>query len=137
MSSYQIIDEPKPSVYHKMVVDPVVILFAALLIPLFFSLPLYGRFWMPLAWIVLNSFLLGSPTKSKETYIAVGGGLALVLLYNALIYLTYIDVEMARFIAPYYRIINQGILFFTLYLIVFYQSAPYSIHEYIKGDDNS
>ncbi len=132
MSSYQIIDEPKPSVYHRMVVDPVVILFAALLVPIFFELPFYGRFWMPLAWIVLNGFLLGSPTKTKEALIAVGGCITLGLLHAALIYLAAIDMEMARYAIPYYRIINIGALFFTLYLIVFYQSAPYSIHDYIK-----
>ncbi|MBL4673900.1 MAG: hypothetical protein JKX81_16690 [Arenicella sp.] len=132
MSVYQIIDEPQPSLYSKLVIDPVAILFASLLIPIFIELPLYGRFWMPLAWIVLNGWLLGSPTRKKETVIAIAGGLTLIIFYSAMVYLAGVNVEMATLAFPYYRILNQGALFFTLYMIVFYQSAPYAIHQYVK-----
>ena len=135
MSAYQIIDEPKPSTYHTLVVDPIVILFAALLVPLFFELPLYGRFWMPLAWIVLNGFLLGSPSKLKEAVIAIAGCVTFFALYSGIHYLSTIDLTMARFLYPYYQIIIQGALFFTLYVIVFYQSPPYAIHQYIKSSN--
>ncbi len=134
MSAYHIIDEPKPSLYRSLVVDPIVILFSALLIPIFFELPLYGRFWMPLAWIVFNGFLLGSPSKMKETLIAIVGCLTFFAMHSALIYLSTINIDMARSVVPYYQIIIQGALFFTLYLIVFYQSPPYAIHQYIKDN---
>ena len=132
MSAYKIIDEPKPTIYSNLVVNPIFILFASILLPLFFSLPWYGRFWIPLVWIVLNGFLLGSPTRIKEAVIAICGCLFLVLLYNAIVFLAETDPVTARTFIPYYRILNQGVIFFVLYLIVFYQSAPYAIHEYLK-----
>ena len=132
MSAYKIIDEPKPTIYSNFVVNPILILFASILLPLFFTLPWYGRFWMPLVWIVLNGFLLGSPTRIKETVIAIAGCIFFALLYNAVVYLAETDPTAANMVIPYYRILNQGAIFFVLYLIVFYQSAPYAIHEYLK-----
>ena len=137
MSSYQIIDEPKPSAYDSLIADPTVILFAALLVPLFVDLPFYGRVWLPLLWAVANGFLLGSPTKIKESVIAIGGALLLAALIVSLAYLANTNVELMRSVAPYFRITIQGVLFFTLYLIVFYQSVPYSIHQYVKEQNKN
>lgn len=132
MDTYQIIDEPKSNAYQNLVVPPVVILFASLLIPIFIDLPLYGRLWMPLVWITINGFLLGSPTKIKEMLIAIGGLVVLALSFFALIILGNTDEQLMTNVLPYFRITIQGILFFTLYLVVFYQSVAYSIHEYLK-----
>ena len=109
-----------------------VILFAALLIPIFIDLPAFGRYWMPLAWITLNGFLMGSPTKVKELIIAVLGAIAFIALLSGMLYLSGTNEELSKFLAPYFRIGSQAILFFTLYLIVFYQSTPYSIFEYVQ-----
>ena len=135
MSSYQIIDEPKPSVYQNLAVNPVVILFATLLIPIFINLPFYGRFWMPLVWIVLNGMFMGSPTKIKELVIAIVGVVIMVMLFFLTIHVAETYTEIGGKVFPYFRIIVQGVLFFTLYLIVFYQMTPYSIIEYIKGQN--
>ena len=132
MSSYQIIDEPKPTVYQNLVVNPVVVLFAALLVPIFINLPFYGRLWMPLVWGVLNGMLMGSPTKTKELVIAIAGGVVMVGLFFLAVYLAETYTEIGNKFFPYIRTIIQGVLFFTLYLIVFYQMTPYSILEYIK-----
>jgi len=105
MSAYQIIDEPKPSLYHTLVVDPIIILFAALLVPIFIEL------------------------------LAIAGCVTLVALYCGTLYISTVDLTMARFLYPYYQIIIQGALFFTLYVIVFYQSPPYAIHQYIRSSN--
>ena len=132
MSSYQVIDEPKPTIYDSFVVNPVVILFASLLIPLFIDLPAFGRYWMPLLWITVNSFLMGSPTKMKELMISLLGFIAFVALLAVMLYLLNTNVELSSFVTPYFRIGSQAIVFFTLYLIVYYQSTPYLILEYVK-----
>lgn len=137
MSSYQVIDEPKPTLYDNFVVNPVVILFAALLIPLFIDLPAFGRYWMPLLWITVNGFLMGSPTKMKELLIAILGVITFAALFAGMIYLSNTNVELSNFIAPYFRIGSQATLFFTLYLIVYYQGTPYAIFEYVKEQNKN
>ena len=102
MNSYQVIDEPKPTVYDNFIVNPVVILFAALLIPIFIDLPAFGRYWMPLAWITLNGFLMGSPTKVKELIIAVLGAIAFIALLSGMLYLSGTNEELSTFLAPYF-----------------------------------
>jgi len=113
MSSYQIIDEPKPSAYDNLIADPTVILFAALLVPLFVDLPFYGRLWLPLLWAVANGFLLGSPTKIKESVIAIGGALLLAALIFSLAYLANTNVELMRSVAPYFH--SRRIIFHALF----------------------
>lgn len=132
MSSYQIIDEPHPGAYENLIVNPVTILFLSIFIPFFMDLPFYGKFWMPLVWLTANGHFLGSPTRWKETFIAIGG-LAIILVLSGII-LTLFDSDetLASFILPYYRIVTQAVLFFTLYIIVLYQSAPFSLREYLK-----
>jgi len=137
MNSYQIIDEPKPSAYEYLIVDPVVILFASILVPLFIDLPFYSRFWGPFAWGILNAFLLGSPTKKKEIFIAIVGVLFLASLFIGMGVLGHSNIELMNSLMPYFHIIIQAILFFALYLIIFYQTVPYSIHKYIKEQNGN
>lgn len=134
MSSYHIIDEPKIRFSDKFIVNPLIILFAAILVPLFWTLPFLGRLWMPLVWIIANGIMLGSSTFWKEILAMVVGA----VLYVATIYGTSYIANSTNLFAdpdviwPYVRIFLQAIFFITLYVAIFMQQSSYSIFQYIK-----
>jgi len=129
---YQIIDEPKPSRWAKFIVNPVAILLVAMLLPLMWTPPLAGRYWMPLLWLLVNGFILGSASWKKELIFSIVGGLAmLVCVYGALFYFQQFDPEGLPQAAPYIRIVLNGVLFLSLYLVVFTQSTSYQLYQYI------
>ena len=130
MSTYTIIDEPKMGHQQRFIVNPVLILFASIFVPLMISLPFYLKWWAPALWLVVNGWLLGSPTKIRETIIGILGVLFVPLSLIVVSVLTASSTELYQTIAPYYQLILQGVMFFTLYLIVAYQSSSYSLHEY-------
>jgi hypothetical protein len=130
MSTYTIIDEPKQGNQQKLIVNPVVILFVGIFLPLVISIPFFGRWWAPTLWLVINGWFLGSPTKNKETIIGVVGILFFPISLFFVNYLAAQSPEIFQVAVPYYNLLLQAVLFFTLYLIVGYQSAAYSLHEY-------
>lgn len=134
MNRYQIIDEPKPKKYARLIVDPLAILFVSIIVPAFWMPPFMGKFWIPIVWILANGYFMGSPTFKKEVLIAIIGGLSLIALAFLMGYIlsTYHQPNIVESIGPYFRVLMQGTLFFTLYLIVFKQASPYAIHEYLK-----
>lgn len=134
MSHYHIVDEPKGSQLDKLVVNPIIILFAAIFIPIFITLPFDGRWWMPFAWLAINGYLLGSPTLKNEILISILGVLSLYGLLEIFILLSQQDFfsGMKSFV-QYVRIILNGVLFLTMYLVVFKQSVPYEIFTYMRG----
>ena len=78
--TYQIIDEPQSRPALEMIIiNPLAILFAAMIVPLFWNPPLQGRLWMPFLWLAINSYALGSATFRKEM-LSIVIGLALVVL---------------------------------------------------------
>ncbi len=133
MSHYHIVDEPKGSQLDKLVVNPIIILFAAIFIPIFITLPFDGRWWMPFAWLAINGYLLGSPTLKNEILISILGVLSLYGLLEFFILLSQQDFfsGMKSFV-QYVRIILNGVLFLTMYLVVFKQSVPYEIFTYMR-----
>ncbi len=132
MSTYEIIDEPKVQFLEKFIVHPVIILFAAMIVPMFVSIPFFGRFWIPFVWLVFNGIILGSPTIKKEIIYAVLGVLTLVGLFYLGIYLYTLLQHSKISVFSYLRILMSGVFFLFLYLIVFLQEAPYQIYQYIK-----
>lgn len=133
MSQYHIVDEPKGSQFDKLVINPIIILFVAIFIPIFITLPFDGRWWMPFAWLAINGYLLGSPTLKSEVVISIVGVLSLYGLLELFIILSQQDLfsEMKSFV-QYVRIILNGVLFLTMYLVVFKQSTPYEIFTYMR-----
>ena len=132
-NDYFIIDEPKPSRWSSLIVSPLAILLAAIFVPLAWTPPFAGRYWIPLLWLAINGWLLGSATKRRELiYLGLGGGLMPVFFF-ACIYL--IDSTHLGQASPYIRILLNGILFFTLYLVVFTQSTSYELYRYIHKED--
>jgi len=131
MSNYQIIDEPKPKKIENFIVDPIIILLASIFIPFILNPPMFGKYWMPIVWLLANGYFLGSSTIWKEVIISFIGSILLVGLIILFLYF-YQNPGLGDFITPYLRIIIQATLFLTLYLIVFTQANSYSIHEYLK-----
>ncbi len=132
MDNYQIIDEPKVRFLEKFIVHPVIILFAAMLVPMFVVIPFYGRFWIPFVWLILNGISLGSPTIKKEIVYAILGIASLIGLYylGGYFYVSLGNTKIS--VISYLRILMSGVFFLFLYLIVFLQEAPYQIYQYIK-----
>ena len=131
--SYQIIDEPQARTWgENIIVHPILILFVSIIVPIFVQLPFYGRFWMPFAWLVLNSFALGSATFKRELITSICSVVALVAVtFSSGLLMQYIDAT-PEMIAPYYRIALMGTLFFAIYLVVYPQEKSYEIYQYLR-----
>ncbi|WGZ94781.1 MAG: hypothetical protein QJT81_01955 [Candidatus Thiothrix putei] len=134
-SAYVIIDENKPSPLSHFVVNPVVILFAAILVPLFWMPPLWGEFWLPLVWLLFNGYALGSAHWKKEWMICITGAISLFLLVFGASYFILINNWHGGI--PYLRIAINAVLFLTLYYAVFTQNASYALFTYLKENGES
>lgn len=131
---YRIIDEPRARAAERLIVNPLVILFVSIFLPLLWSPPLMGRFWMPFVWIMVNSFLLGSPTFWKELLISVGAlGSMLGLVFMAGAFAETLQLDNGGSVYPYFRIALLAAFYLFLYLVVFIQMAPWSIYDYVRG----
>jgi len=131
-SNYTIIDEPKTKYLEHLIVSPVIILFAAMIVPMLIKIPYFGRWWLPFVWLTFNGIILGSPTIKKEIFYSIVGLLILIGAYLLLNYLFQLQLQFRFSIFDYFVILMYGIFFLFLYLIVFLQDAPYQIYQYIK-----
>jgi hypothetical protein len=131
---YIIIDEPKVRFLENMIINPVIILFAAMVIPIFVNIPFYGRWWLPFVWLIFNGVILGSPSIKKEIFYSVLGFFLLVILFYATLYFYNRHAPFNYSFIDYMVIIANGLFFGFLYLVVFSQNAPYQIYQYVKGE---
>lgn len=138
MAEYIIIDEPKPGLQQRFIVDPTAIFLVSILLPLLFTPPLLGQYWMPFVWLMFNGYLLGSPTFKSELMLAIGGFVLWFLLVFGAASLAQADPQSSFWLMafPYFRILSNGVFFLSLYLIVFRQSGPYAIHKYVSAQAN-
>lgn len=133
MSQYSIIDEPKQHQLNALILSPVIILFASILIPMFISLPYFGRIWIPAVWLIANSLLLKSASSMKEIIVSI----LAVLLWFLIVYggfdlvYTYTEPGGLQKAAPYIRICSQAAFYFCLMYVVALQSTSYALYEYI------
>lgn len=133
MTSYRIIDEPRLNKSQHLIVDPTLILFAAMLVPMLVNIPLYGKFWLPFLWLMLNSFFLGSPTFWRECVYSVLGICAIAGVYLGYGYGIKTEVFASpKDVAPYVRVLLNAVYFISLYLVVFTQTGPFSIYQYVR-----
>lgn len=117
----------------RFIVNPMAILLAAMLVPIFVNIPLYGKFWVPFIWLILNGYFLGLPTFWRECCYAIGGVLAIVAAFAGFGYAIKIGlISSPDSVAPYLRVLVNAIYFIALYLAVFTQSVPFSVYEYVK-----
>lgn len=135
-SNYRVIDEPNVKSWgERIIINPTFILFAAIFVPFLVTLPLQGRYWMPLVWLTINGIALGSPTLRRELLVMwLGGLLLLISLFGAIfaIKLYQIDLELAT---PYLGIGLIAGFFFILYFAVGYQQTSYQLFDYLRGPD--
>ncbi|MBL4772210.1 MAG: hypothetical protein JKX98_00945 [Alcanivoracaceae bacterium] len=133
-NEYIIIDEPKVRFLEKLIVNPIIVLFAAMIIPMFVNLPFYGRWWLPFVWLIFNGIILGSPTIKKEIIYSIVGFVLLAALLFGTTYMLNTGMTFSFSIVSYLVIIMNAVFFLFLYLLVFTQGAPYQIYQYIKGE---
>lgn len=121
--TYQIIDEPKTKAANYLIVPPYLILLAAIFLPLYIG---------PL-WLIINGYLLGSPTFKKELLIIMFGTLVMTAAFLGFGHLvqTLGEEQMAPF-ASYFKILSRGLYFFLMYWVIALQNAPYELYSYIK-----
>lgn len=114
--------------------NPVVVLLAGMFLPLFWNPPWFGRMWIPLLWICVNGFLLGSPSVKKEIMTCVvGAAIWFTLPYGVFFILGIFDAkDLMPLAAPYIRIVNQGVFFVTLYVVCIKQMLAYNIFIYLR-----
>ncbi len=133
MSTYHIIDEPKVKKSEHLIVNPIIVLFVAIFLPIFWMPPYFGRWWLPLVWLTINGYLLGSPTLKKEIVISLLGLLTLFGLLEGFIYISQIEpFSQLESLSQYAIITLNGAFFFILYLVVFKQTVPYEIYSYMR-----
>ncbi len=135
---YEIIDEPSVKPWgEKLIVEPVVILLAAILVPLVWQPPFAGRYWMPLVWLAVNGLALGSSTLGREIAVLVAGAVIWIALFlgaSQVLERGIVPFQPAD-VYPYLRIVLFAVFFMTLYLAVFMQSRSYQLYAYTRGDD--
>jgi hypothetical protein len=135
MSTYNIIDEPQVKPQAHLIINPIIIFFAAVFVPLFWNPPFAGSVWMPMVWLCINGYLLGSPTLGKEITYAISGifcSLAIPVGFAVLFVLEVNWIPDAEVIEPYIRITTRATLYLFLYLVIFTQLVPYAIYNYLR-----
>jgi len=132
-NAYHIIDEPKIRAAEHLIVNPLVILLASILIPIFWSPPYLGRFWLPFFWLCLNGYLLGSPTLLKEALISLGSIVSLAAVFFILVFVPagLGLIDKPELIYPYIQLSLMAVFFIGMYIVVFIQTIPWSIYNYI------
>lgn len=134
VSTYRIIDEPKTKLANQFIVNPTAVLLAAMLVPLFVTIPFYGKFWLPFVWLMINSYLLGSPTFWREFFYSICGLLIIVCAFVGFGYGIKTEfISSPNRWSSYFRILVTAIYFIAMYLVVFTQLVPFSIYDYVKN----
>ena len=121
--TYQIIDEPKQRKADYLIVPPILILLASIFLP----------YYIAPIWLLVNSYLLGSPTFRRELIIIIVGSLLLAVFALGSVYLLQQQGEelLERF-SPYIRLTSRAGYFFMLYWVIALQNAPYELFNYIR-----
>ncbi len=136
MDRYLIIDEPRVRPWgERIVVDPILILLAAILVPFFWDPPALGRFWMGPLWLLINGIALGSATLGKEIKALVIGAIVWWVLFRgtaAVIKAELLPYE-ASDIWEYTVISLFAVLFFTMLYVINLQARSYALFRYVRG----
>ncbi len=133
---YIIIDEPKTRFFEHFIINPILILLAAMIIPMLISLPYFGRWWLPFVWLIFNGFLMGSPTIKKEFIYSLLGLITISAFFYLIYFIVKENLQFDFSAINYIVIFMQGLFFLFLYFVVFLQLAPYQIYQYVKEGNN-
>jgi hypothetical protein len=134
-NNYDIIDEPNLKPWSRFIVNPIIILFAAIIVPMFWSPPYLGRFWLPFVWLLINSWLLGSPTIKKEIFFIVIGLILMSGIFYGMYFVISNGIQFKFSFLNYMGVLLNAVMFLFIYLVVFLQNQPYEIYEYFREDD--
>jgi hypothetical protein len=95
---------------------------------------MFGRFWIPLIWLLVNGYALGSASLRREIVTILVGVLAWLALYFGVAFTLASGIVAipAQAVAPYLRLLLFGVFFLTLYLVVFRQSTSYQLFKYSR-----
>jgi len=122
MAKYKIADEPTPSTLAHIAVNP---LFPFLTVML-------GGAWLGFAWFAVNSFAVGSPTRTKEIAWLLGGLGAAALLVAATSVALGGGVIETRHVA-YASLVVLVAKLAAAYAVHILQSRTIEIYEYYGG----
>jgi len=120
--TYQIMDEPQPGGLSRVAVQPFWPLLAVM----------FGGAWLSWPWFVLNAIAIGSPTRRRETIIAIcgfAGNFVLSIGIGTLLY----NGTLPQGVGPY---LGLGLIVWKLgisYWLFVLQSHTFGIYEYYGG----
>ena len=122
MADYTIVDEPTPGSWSAYAVRPVWILIGLMLAGAWFAFP----------WFIFNAHALGTPTKARETGVAVGYfGVAVTLAAAVGLAMAYgLSPAAARYLLLSVLVIKLTMAVF----IVVLQSRTFAVFESLGGE---
>jgi hypothetical protein len=119
---YHLIDEPTPSPLARSAVRPLFVLLGGML----------GGTWLAVPWFILNSAALGSPTRRRETLMAIGSAIGSLLIAIAILRVAD-RFEFGRRSVEFALLALTGWKLFTYYALHSLQSRTYEIRAYYQG----
>lgn len=120
--SYRVLDEPNPGGFSHLAVNPLWPLLAVML----------GGVWLSWPWFVLNAFAVGSPTRSRELGLALGGLVGTAGLLVLLGWLRYQDLlgDVGFSYAVVGLVVWKLLVSYWLYVL---QARTFGLYEYFGG----
>lgn len=120
--SYRVLDEPNPGGFSHLAVNPLWPLLAVML----------GGVWLSWPWFVLNAFAVGSPTRSRELGLALGGLGGTAGLLVLLGWLRYQDLlgDVGFSYAVVGLVVWKLLVSYWLYVL---QARTFGLYEYFGG----
>lgn len=120
--SYRVLDEPNPGGFSHLAVNPLWPLLAVML----------GGVWLSWPWFVLNGFAVGSPTRSRELGLALGGLVGTAGLLVLLGWLRYQDLlgDVGFSYAVVGLVVWKLLVSYWLYVL---QARTFGLYEYFGG----
>lgn len=120
--SYHIRDEPRPGALSGVAVNPLWPLLAVML----------GGTWLSWPWFALNGFAVGSPSRSRELGLAIGGfagSYAIIIgvfVLNSMGVVEGVGVRYALLVLTVWKIAVSYVLFML-------QGRSFHLYEYYGG----
>lgn len=119
---YQIVDEPRPGLLSRFIVNPLWPMLSFMFGGIFFS-------WI---WFLFNSLAMGSPTKRREAGALLMGVLGYFLLFFTMVYLVN-NALIEGLSHDYTRILLVGFALLPSYYVYLRQSSAYELFEHFGG----
>ena len=120
MAGYRIVDEPRPSRWNSIAVNPFWIFLAALL----------GGITLGWAWFVVNGFAFGSPSRKREITLVVVGALGLAAL---LFLAAQLAASLPTELRPYLQVVFIAYKLAIVYLLHLTQSRGFELYQHFGG----